>query len=280
MRSWGSQYRVHQARARVKTLIDTSVDWRTFFLLLFVVSTTLIAFSAISAQETAQQSTPPSIVQGVVLDSVNKPISGAEVIVTDPENKVIARTKSGDNGGFRFSSLKAGTYRFTARSIGYAQGISDPMKLGPGDTLDLQFVLDASSATIEEVRVVAAKNAQYRITAEEIEKTGYADALDVVLNRRIRMLGDTYKGCMSDTSTFTKDFRYIRKPPKSMSMDSSMPLRLYINGVWHGVRSIKDVLSEIPAKDIAEMNYVDCWDTERPNLRNSLMVVLKPGVRY
>jgi len=230
---------------------------------------------------TKSEEPAPAIVQGFVVDSSEKPIAGADVYISDNRNKVIARAKTGENGGFVFRAVKPGVYRFQARSVGYLNGKSELMKLATSDTLDLQFVLESSKNTLGAVDVVGGSApSAYHITAAEIEKTGYADALDVVLNRRIRMLGDTYKGCMADTSQFTRDFRQIRKSPKSMSMDSSMPLRLYINGVWHGVRSIKDVLSEIPAEDIAEMNYVDCWDKERPNLRNSLMVVLKPGIRY
>ncbi len=221
-----------------------------------------------------------SVVQGVVMDSMEKPMRGAEVIVTDTRNRVITRVRTAERGAFAFRTLKPGSYRIGARAVGYLNGRSEVFNLKGGDTLDLQFVLDANDNALAAVRVVSSSNPQYRITADEIAKKPDRDALDVVLNRRIRMLGDTYKGCMADTSEFTLDFRFIRKSPKSMSMDSSMPLRLYINGIRYGVRGIKDVLSEIPAEDIAELNYVDCWDTTRPNLRNSLIVILKPGKRY
>ena len=299
MRSRTSRYPVQQSPVRVRRARtdheQVGGESVTYVLLCIMFCVTAVLFAVLlapvtaGAQEPAKKSSaqapagPPSIVQGYVLDSANKPISGAEVMISDARNKVLATAKSGEGGFFQFRVLKPGTYRFTARSLGFSNGKSKPMPLAPGDTLDLQFVLDGTAASneIAAVSVVGgSKNPQYRITAAEIAKTADGDALDVVLNRRIRMLGDTYKGCMSDTSTFTRDFRYIRKPPKSMSSDSSMPLRLYINGRWYGVRGIKDVLSEIPAEDIAEINYVDCWDRERPNLRNTLLVVLKPGVRY
>lgn len=232
-------------------------------------------------KDTAKANDEYAVVQGKVLDSAEKGLSGAEVLILDANNKVVAKTTSASNGSFAFKSISSGRYRFAARAIGFQQGRSDLMEISAPDTLDIHFVLDVNEGTLAEVNVTGrGNNAAYRITAAEIAKKPDRDALDVILNRRIRMLGDTYKGCMADTSTFTLDFRYIRKSPKSMSMDSSMPLRLFINGRWHGVRSIKDVLAEIPAEDIAEINYVDCWDKDRPRLRNSLLVVLKPGKRY
>jgi hypothetical protein len=55
---------------------------------------------------------------------------------------------------------------------------------------------------------------------------------------------------------------------------------MYINGVRHDAPGAKNILSQIPLEDIAEMRYIDCWDTTTPQFRNSLMVVLKPGKQY
>lgn len=245
--------------------------------------------SLASAQDSAAQSrssdkrVPDSsaVVQGRVLDSLEKPLAGVDVIITDTRDKVVFQTKSSAKGTFIFDKVKSGRYRLSARSLGYQNARSNTLEIASLDTLDVEFVLDPREATLAEVRVTASSiPAQYRITAEEIAKKSDRDALDVVLNRRIRMLGDTYKGCMPDTSTFTTDFRFIRKSPKLMGMETGIPLRLFINGRWFGVRGIKDVLADIPAEDIAEINYVDCWDKERPSLRNTLHVVLKPGRRY
>lgn len=225
--------------------------------------------------------TTVAVVKGRVLDSLEKPLADAEVLLLDARGKTAYAVKSSKNGRFEVPSVKPGRYRLSARSLGYLNARSDMLTLVARDTVDVDFILDPNENTLAEVRVRAAGIIpQYRITAEEIAKKPDRDALSVILNRRIRMLGDSYKNCLPDTSTFTLDFRHIRKSPKYMGMDSSMPLRLFINGVWHGVRGIKDVLADIPAEDILEMNYVDCWDKTRPNLRNSLMVVLKPGRRY
>jgi hypothetical protein len=228
----------------------------------------------------AQQKAGP-LVRGTVTDSANHPLSGVEVLATDSKGKVLARTRSSDKGVFQLRYLKSGqAYVFVARRVGYASGSSDVMHLTASDTIDIQFVLDPTETTLASVRVVGQYTPAYHITADEIEKHADRDALDVVLNRRPRMLGDTYKECMPDTSHLTYDVRYIRPLPKAMSPDRTLPFRLYINGVWHGERSIKDILADIPASEIAEMNYVNCWDKIRPELRNSLMIVLKPGVAY
>jgi hypothetical protein len=262
-----------------------SPPWRAS--LLWIVPGLILATSPLAAQTQTRDSvqTVPlqagPLIRGTVTDSANHPLTGAEVLATNDKGKVLARTHTGSKGTFQLRYLKSGqAYVFVARRVGYASGSSDVMHLTAKDTIDLQFVLDPTETTLASVRVVGQYTPAYHINADEIAKHADRDALDVVLNERPRMLGDTYKECMPDTSHLTFDTRYIRPLPRAMSPDRTLPFRLYINGIWHGERSIKDILADIPAEDIAEMNYVNCWDKLRPELRNSLMIVLKPGVAY
>lgn len=74
-------------------------------------------------------------------------------------------------------------------------------------------------------------------------------------------------------------------PPPRLSNPADtlgkLPPNLYVNGVLHSELGMKNILSDIPAEDIAEMRYIDCWDTSFPQqMRNALFIVLKPGKGY
>jgi hypothetical protein len=233
----------------------------------------------------AQQPLHP-LVRGVVVDSVNDPVSGVEVSAADSAHIVVATVRSDKNGAFSLRSLAPNTsYVFTARHVGFAQGVSHPIALRAIDTLNLHFTLDATAATLPSVSVTTKINPAYRIDTDEIARYPVVDALDVVLNYRPRMLGDAYKECRPDTSHLT--FRAPRTSallPRLASPGDTigqLPPRLYVNGILHQELGMKNILSEIQAGDIAEMHYIDCWDTSVPfMMRNALFVVLKPGKDY
>ncbi len=233
----------------------------------------------------AQQPQHP-IVRGVVVDSTNHPLKEAEVIATDSTNAIAATVRTDKNGAFIIRDLTPKTpYIFTARQVGFARGVSEPIPLSANDTLNLRFVLDAVTASLPTVSVIAKIEPVYRIDAAEIAKHSAVDALDVVLNYRTRMLGDVYKGCRPDTSHLT--FRPARGSailPKLAHPSDTLgqrPPRIFVNGMPHDEIGMKDVLSRIPSEDIAEMRYVSCDDTTLPVLlRNALFVILKPGKEY
>lgn len=197
--------------------------------------------------------------------------------------KPIARTTTDSLGRFTLGDLPSGQpLVFTARKVGYAVAASNPVTLKDGESQQLEFHLDKAALT--PVRVIARRNAAYHIDSTAIAKLPTRDALGVVLNYKPRMLGDVYKQCAPDTSHLVYgDSNMYRKPLKYWGGDPSHVLpqfRLIINGIWHGERSAKDILASTDADDIAEMNYVSCDDRDMPDLRNALMIVLKPGVAY
>ena len=232
------------------------------------------------AQSAKQPATHP-MVRGVVVDSENNPLTAAEVYATDTVTHAVVTTRSDSAGGYRLNGLSAGVpYIFAARRVGFAHGASHAITLRPTDTLNIDFALDPINITLPTVRIVTGVNAAYRIDAAEIAKHPVLDALDVVLQLRPRMLGDPYRECRTDTSHFTFGVPRFMPPIAPSSNRVDPPPRLYVNGVWHGEMGMKNILSEIPADDIAEMRYIDCQDTATPELRNSLMVILKPGRQY
>jgi hypothetical protein len=233
----------------------------------------------------AQQPQGP-VVRGVVVDSDNDPVADAEITALDSANAVVATTHTNKAGTFVLAGVTAKVpYIYAARHVGFARGASKPITLRAIDTLNLRFTLDQITPTLPSVAVLATIDAAYRIDAAEIAKHAVVDALDVVLNLRPRMLGDAYKECRPDTSHLT--FRAPRSSqllPRLASPDDTLgqlPPNLYVNGVLHNELGMKNILSQIPVEEIAEMRYIDCHDTHVPfMMRNSLFVILKPGASY
>lgn len=235
-------------------------------------------------QEPAQG--PTAFVRGVVVDTLGKPINQASVLIVAPpkaandSETVVASVSTDGKGRFTIPRVPAkGHYVVRARKIGYGAASSKPMSFAGRDTTEIRFELAVNE--LNTVYITAQLPKEYRIDSTEINKHAVHDALDVVMNYRPRMLGDVYKQCPPDTSHLTIDHRYYRRLPKFMGDPTHYPpFRLFINGIWHGEQSIKDILAQIPAEDILEMRYVSCWDRVTPQFQNSLMVILKPGASY
>ena len=244
-----------------------------------------LALSATAQAQHPHQPTGP-LVRGVVVDSANDPIRGAEVSALDSTNKVVATTHTDTTGAFVLRGVTPNVpYVYAARHVGFARGASKPIPLRAIDTLNLHFTLDQASVTLPGVIVSGKINAAYRIDAAEIAKHPAVDALDVVLTLRPRMLGDAYKECRPDTShyTFGVPRAHVILPRLASPSDTlgQLPPNLYINGVLHNELGMKNILSRIPVEEIEEMRYIDCHDTSVPfQYRNSLFVILKPGASY
>ena len=93
-------------------------------------------------------------VTGVVKDSSGGVLPGADVIVTNTETGVEARTVSAGDGQFQFQSLVPGTYVTSAEMSGFKKGASKPFVLHLGERLSFDLTLEVGTAT-EEVTVTA-----------------------------------------------------------------------------------------------------------------------------
>jgi hypothetical protein len=254
---------------------------------------------------------------GMVVDSHKAPLAEAEVLVLDSANKVVGTGRTDNTGEFTLGGLIPKTaYLFSVRKIGFTAGAAKMVTPQAGDTLWVDVMLQGATPQLNAVNVTANANAAYHIDSTEIAKQAVENGLDVVLKYRPRMLGDAYKECRPDTShlgppvpptplaplpgrpgirvpasiqslTFfdTSLAAHGYPPPPRLSnpadtLGKSPPL-LYVNGVLHSEWGMKNILADIPAEDIAEMRYIDCWDTAYPlQMRNALFIVLKPGKAY
>jgi hypothetical protein len=273
-----------------------------------------LMLAGVAKSQDAQQ----TVASGTVADAQKKPVGGAEVLAIDSARVVRATTQTAPDGTFILKGLAAHTpYQFTIRKLGFAVGTVQLTTLQANDTLWFDVLLQKAVQTLNPVQVTSQANPGYRIGAAEIAKHSVIDALDVVVRLRPRMLGDAYKECRPDTShlgdpippapvfdsrrrgsnfSSLHDTRVLFDTSLAMRGYGSMPLprlsnpsdtlgksppSLYINGVLHREWGMKNILSRIPPGDIAEMHYIDCWDTSVPfPLRNALFINLKPGKSY
>jgi len=101
----------------------------------------------------AQQPTSGGTITGIVRDSAQRPIAGADVLVRPGERRM--RTDS--TGRFTFTGLGADRYVVRARKLGYAPEEWDA-KLSANGRVDITLVLSHTMPTLDTVRVRADGN--------------------------------------------------------------------------------------------------------------------------
>jgi hypothetical protein len=93
-------------------------------------------------------------ITGTVKDSSGGVLPGADVIVTNTQTGVEARTVSSSDGKFQFPSVVPGTYVTAAEMQGFKKNASKPFELHVGDRLSFDLGLEIGGAS-EEVTVTA-----------------------------------------------------------------------------------------------------------------------------
>lgn len=89
-----------------------------------------------------------SVLDGVVTDSLLRPLNSADVTVVGTGARVV----TGENGRFRMLQVPPGQYLLIVRRIGYAP-TSGMIEVPARDTLRLSYVLDRSSNILDTVQV-------------------------------------------------------------------------------------------------------------------------------
>jgi carboxypeptidase family protein len=223
-------------------------------------------------------------VRGTVIDTADRPIADAEVVVLGSGGRPFAAGRTSRTGTYTIGSLPAGAaYRLTARKLGYVAGTTSVGPLAVGDTAVSRFILHSVDA-LAPVTVLGRRDRHpYSIDSTAIAGVGAYDALDALV-RYPWMTGDGWQGCQPDTSHLMLGTGIDRSRPMPDTIaplaEHGEPFRLFVDGRPRTEQSIKNTLAAIPADSIAEMHYVSCWDRDRPELRNSLSVILKrPSLR-
>ncbi len=146
-----------------------------------------------AAQEAVRQPSAFGVVDGIVTDTLLRPLGAADVSVVG----IGARVVTTENGRFRLLQVPPGQYLLVARRIGYAP-TSGIIQVPVSDTLRLAYTLLRSVSSLDTVRVkerrVSLRMAEFEgrrlqgigqfITQEDIEKRGSREAADFLRNLR------------------------------------------------------------------------------------------------
>lgn len=223
-----------------------------------------------AARESRAQVAAPGVVIGHVVDSVGQAVPDAEVIAAPsgvPAAVWVARSRT--DGRFVLERLQSGqSHHVIVRRVGYRPDTTADVIVRPGDTTRVVVVLRPAAVALPTVTVRERRAARFsrpfidstEIAAADIPRSYRRTAWDVIHYLRPVMLGHWNWKCPSTEHVF-------------------------VNGIRETSRNIvkpADVLARIPANDIAEMRYVNCWDTSMPGIAgsNTVYVVLKPGRAY
>lgn len=100
---------------------------------------------------------------GRTLDFMNEaPVVGAEVELVGERGNRVATATSGPDGVFRFSDVAPGTYRLSARSLGYREVATPTFEAAPGITTDLILWMGVDAVPLAPLEVVAGRGGGVR----------------------------------------------------------------------------------------------------------------------
>jgi len=110
----------------------------------------------------AQMATVSGAIDGVVSDTSLAPIADAVASIIGTQIQVV----TGANGRFRILALAPGRHLLLVRRLGF-EPISTELRIAPGDTLRLSFLLERMVTTLDTVRVAAKPQVTMRMAEFE-----------------------------------------------------------------------------------------------------------------
>ncbi|HEY5061383.1 MAG TPA: carboxypeptidase-like regulatory domain-containing protein [Gemmatimonadaceae bacterium] len=273
-----------------------------------------VAFILLGARVVLSQDLPSTIVHVVVRDSASHPLRGADVTIVHGLNDVVVSAVTDDRGLASLTvAIGSGDYQLVVRRVGF-EPVERFFRAGR-DTLVFEIGLRASVRQLEAVAVTAERDpkaASYHIGADEIANSPRVliDATDILAKLRPDMICGRSCNPMEGEAAVTRNPARkcpglaFAKPVLSCPVDDSPPnlaTNVWVNGQrirtialdevalarQHGVLAgllpgTMTVLSEIKPEHIAEITYLDEFDTsvDKIGAQAALFIVLKPGIAY
>jgi hypothetical protein len=180
----------------------------------FSVPTLLVALLVLCAGLWGQATTTSSVI-GLVTDSTNAAIPGAEVTLTDLGTKIAKSVATNEAGRYIFTNVDPGTYSVTVIKQGFSKSevASQYIEVSSTATLNFKLELGTSSTTIE---VKAVSGAELQTTNAAVGTTISGAALDSlpnfgrdvttlsVIQPGVTLAGNV-GGAVSDQNSYTLD---------------------------------------------------------------------------
>ena len=274
-----------------------------------------LALAPVAAR--AQAKPAPFTVTVRVVDSAAAPIAGADVAVVRGIDDVVASNPSnGDGRATLIVKDGAGDLEIVVRKIGYLRADQFFRAELNGGSRDFTIIMHRAVQTLAPVRVNETedlKRKSYFIDADEIAKHGdiLIDATDILSKLKPDMICGRDCRPLAAAGARTKAavrvcpglvFSQRRVCPADTS-PQSLATNVWVNGEWIRTMGYEDVstcqigrrgmlggllpgsmevLCEILPEHIAQMTYVDDYDTTigKNGSNGALFIVLKPGVKY
>ncbi len=161
------------------------------------------------------QATTSSSITGIVTDSTNAAIPGADVTLTDLSTKIAHTASTNESGRYIFPNLDPGNYNITVTKQGFSKSEipSQTVEVSSTVTLNIKMELGTSSTTIE---VRAISGAELQTTNAAVGTTINGAALESLPNfgRDVTTLsvlqpgttlGGYTAGAVQDQNTYTLD---------------------------------------------------------------------------
>jgi hypothetical protein len=267
----------------------------------------LCTVSSASVARVARAQTSSATVRVRVVDTAGKPIPGVEVSVSADRSTLASRIT--DAAGRHSLNVPLGhaEYDLAARRIGFLRG-DRFFTVSARDTFSFEMILHGTVRALDPVVVsaeVSAREKAYNIDADEIAKSSRPlfDANDIIDKLRPQMrtsrapevcnqsVSEPYPALSNiwvNGHRVPLLMRYIKdeepaslveKPPSNKAVSlADLPRP---DGEWVSEQATA-ILHTIKPEHVAEMHYLDCYDTWMPDVngRNALYIVLKPGIGY
>jgi hypothetical protein len=117
-------------------------------------ATALVAFLAVSFQPTPSSG---QTIRGTIVESeTGDVIAHARIVMLGEAGDTAASGLSGDEGSFVVSATEWGTYVVSIARLGYHPHVDGPLRLTPGDTVDVSYQLSPLAFRMDPVVVQAA----------------------------------------------------------------------------------------------------------------------------